>query len=178
MWAGSNHWSLFCRHPCIETLKERKSTPVSNAVECGQLQVDWVQLLRFNIHNKTMKIQPTLPTSGKILAHCKRMVYAFRESLDVKLCVFKIGVTADPMNRFSDYMTKAFTVMWVLYISDDLGLTHMLEAALISEFHTSTGCRNAPESGGEGGLNRKKHLGPPFFTYITGGRADQLKRVG
>ena len=52
----------------------------------------------------------------------------------------------------------------VLYISDDLGrLTHMLEAALISEFHTSTGCRNAPESGGEGGLNRKKHLGPPFF---------------
>lgn len=173
MWAGSNHWSLFCRHPCIETLKERKSTPVSNAVECGQLQVDWVQLLRFNIHNKTMKIQPKLPTSGKILAHCKRMVYAFRESLDVKLCVFKIGVTADPMNRFSDYMTKAFTVMWVLYISDDLGLTHMLEAALISEFHTSTGCRNAPESGGEGGLNRKKHLGPPFFTYITGGRADQ-----
>jgi hypothetical protein len=140
--------------------------------------VEWDELLRYNIHNKTMKFQVKMPPSGKILTHCKRMVCAFRESMGVSLCIFKIGVTADPVNRFSDYQTKAFSVMWIIYVSDDLSLTHMLEAALISEFNAASGCRNAPGSGGEGGLMRKKHLGPPFFTYITGGRADQMKRVG
>ena len=57
-------------------------------------------------------------------------------------------------------------------------MIHMLEAALISEFHMASGCKNAANSGGEGGLNRKHHLGPPYFVYVTGGRGDQAKWVG
>ena len=139
----------------------------------------WDVLLRHNIHNRTMKVlQPRKPTSGKILAHCKQQITAFREFLGLALCIFKIGVTANPLDRFEDYRAKAFTNMWIICLRDDIGETHMLEAALISEFHSVPGCRNSPGTGGEGGLNRKKHGGPPYYTYVTGGRADQLKRVG
>ena len=68
--------------------------------------------------------------------------------------------------------------MWVVYSGSDLGMVHMLEAALILHYQEAPGCRNAAHSGGEGGLNRKFHLGPPYFVYVTGGRADQFKRVG
>ena len=149
------------------------SSPGERPVLC------WDVLLQHNIHNKTMKVcQPRKPTCGKILAHCKRQITAFREFLGLALCIFKIGVTADPLDRFEDYRAKAYTNMWIICVSDDVGLTHMLEAALISEFHSAVGCRNSPETGGEGGLNRKRHAGPPYNTYVTGGRADQLKRVG
>lgn len=125
-----------------------------------------------------MKVSLRKPTCGKILAHCKAQIKSFREFLGGPLCIFKIGVTADPVERFEDYLKKSFTNMWVIYTSDELNTIHMLEAALISEFHILSGCRNAPDTGGEGGLNRKNHNGPPYFTYVTGGRADQLKRVG
>ena len=140
--------------------------------------VSWETLERFDIANRTLKSHQLNPTCGKILTHCRAQVSAFRKSLGQELCIFKIGVTADPLVRFQDYMDKAYTNMWIVHVSDDLGLTHMLEAALISEFHLESGCRNSPGTGGEGGLNRKKHLGPPFYTYVTGGRADQFKRVG
>ncbi len=125
-----------------------------------------------------MKVQPREPTCGKILAYCKRQVIAFQESLGFGICVFKIGVTADPLERFQDYRAEAYTNMWIIHISEEKYLIHMLEAALIAEFNASSGCRNMPETGGEGGLNRKKHRGPPFYCYVVGGRADQPKRVG
>ena len=125
-----------------------------------------------------MRLPLRRPTCGKILAHCKDQIRLFRKFLGGSLCIFKIGVTTDPGERFEDYLRKSFTNMWVIHTSDDLNLIHMLEAALVSEFHMLRGCRNAPDTGGEGGLNRKNHNGPPYFTYVTGGRADQLKRVG
>ena len=67
--------------------------------------------------------------------------------------------------------------MWVIFSGDNAGEVHMLEAALIQEFHVCVGCQNSPNSGGEGALNRPCAVGP-FFVYITGGRADQHKRVG
>lgn len=140
--------------------------------------VTWSIFQSFNIKNRTMKVQLQKPTCGKMLAHSKRQVSSFRESLGVALCVFKIGVTAQPVERFEDYMALNFTDMWIIFVNNDLSLIHMLEAALVSEFCTCTGCRNSPDSGGEGALNRKKHQGPPFYVYVTGGRADQLKRVG
>lgn len=63
-------------------------------------------------------------------------------------------------------------------MSEDLSLVHMLETALISEFHHVTGCRNAANTGGEGVGTRMSRPDPPFFVYVTGGRVDQLKRVG
>ena len=63
-------------------------------------------------------------------------------------------------------------------MGNDLGMVHMLEAALISEFHQCSGCRNAANSGGEGKLNKMNPPDPPYFVYITGARADQPKRIG
>ena len=120
------------------------------------------------------------PTCGKILSHAKRQVAAFREWVGFQLCVFKIGVTSNPPTRFADYVQKGFTAMWIIFAGDDVGIVHMLEAALISEFASGTGCQNMAETGGEGALNRKASpsAGPPFYVYVTGGRADQPRRVG
>lgn len=139
---------------------------------------DWQQLKPCCIHNRLPRSLGPTPTCGKILLHAKRQVSAFRESMGISLCIFKIGVTANPAERFMDYLLRNFSSMWVIFQGDDLGLIHMLEAALISEFQLATGCKNAPNSGGEGGLNRKRHLGPPYFVYVTGGRGDQAKWVG
>lgn len=96
----------------------------------------------------------------------------------MQVCVFKIGVTANVPRRFPAYLKMGFTSMWILHTGDEVSLVHMLEAALISEFQICTGCRNAANTGGEGALNRKVREGPPFYVYITGGRADQARRVG
>lgn len=125
-----------------------------------------------------MKRRVPMPTCGKILAHAVRQVHGFRERMGLQVCVFKIGVTAAPQQRFEQCLAVNFSCMWIVHESDDLGVVHMLEAALVAQFHHCTGCRNVEGTGGEGGLNRRKHLGPPFFVYVTGGRADQFKRVG
>ena len=75
-------------------------------------------------------------TCGKTLLRCKNHVCAFREHIGVQVCVFKIGVTANVPRRFPAYLKMGFTSMWILYTGDEVGLVHMLEAALISEFST------------------------------------------
>ena len=119
-----------------------------------------------------------VPTCGRLLAHCKEKVTAFREHQGIRLCVFKICVTADPVSRFQLYSDQGFTSMWLLATSDSVDLIHMLEAALISEFCKHVGCRNREGTGGEGALNRKATINPPYYVYVTGGRADQPRRVG
>ena len=96
----------------------------------------------------------------------------------MQVSVFKIGVTACPLQRFRGYVSLGFSHLWILFRSNDLSLIHMLEAALISEFNQCPGCRNSPGTGGEGALNRTNPAEPPYFVYITGGRADQQRRVG
>lgn len=140
--------------------------------------IDWGRLKACNIHNRTLPMQVPSPTCGKLLSHARKQAIAFREHIGIQVCVFKIGVTAAPEERFRDYLAKAFTSMWIICVNQNLGLIHMLEAALIQEFNTCNGCRNMPGTGGEGALNKKHHAPPPFFVYITGGRADQRKRVG
>ena len=130
------------------------------------------------IYDRLPKNFSPLTTCGKILLHAKRQVVSFREHLGVSVAVFKIGVTASPAYRFKTYLLQNFQSMWVIFRSNDLSIVHMLEAALISEFGEIRGCRNTPNTGGEGALNRTVKPEPPFFVYITGGRADQPKRVG
>ena len=97
--------------------------------------------------------------------------------MGIQLCVFKIGVTTNPALRFVDYRKKNFTAMWVVFQGSCVKEIHMLEAALVAVFQACTGCQNAPGSGGEGSLN-KPSSSPPYYAYVTGGRADQHKRVG
>lgn len=99
--------------------------------------------------------------------------------MGIRLCVFKVGVTADPTARYRFYIKeKNFTAMWLIATSNSVDLVHMLEAALVSEFHKHVGCRNREGSGGEGALNREPVALPPYYVYIVGGRADQPRSVG
>jgi hypothetical protein len=68
--------------------------------------------------------------------------------------------------------------MWIVFVGQEVREAHMVEAALISHYQSEAGCRNQPNSGGEGGLLRGNAGGPPYFVYVTGGRADQPKWVG
>ena len=97
--------------------------------------------------------------------------------MGIRLCVFKLGVTASPLTRFHMYKEQNYSSMWVLAESSSVDLVHMLEAALISEYHKHVGCKNAEGSGGDGALNRKPPAPPPYFMYIAGGRADQARWV-
>ena len=97
--------------------------------------------------------------------------------MGLEVCVFKIGVTANPVCRYLDYLSRNYDAMWVLHESNDVQETHMLEAALISHFQACLGCRNKADSGGEGASNKASAMGP-YYTYVTGGRADKNKRLG
>lgn len=106
------------------------------------------------------------------------MVTCFREKLGVRLAIFKVGVTSDPCTRFISYEQLGFTSMWVIAKSDSVDLVHMAEAALVSHYHMHVGCRNQKGTGGDGALNRREPPPPPYYVYVTGGRADQMRRVG
>lgn len=115
------------------------------------------------------------PTCGKILSRCKNQISCFKTKIGNGICVFKIGVSANPVMRYISFVELGFTSMWVLEVSPSIGLIHMLEAALISEYASHVGCRNKEGSGGEGKAGQSKG---PYFVYVTGGRADQPRRVG
>ena len=140
---------------------------------------DWTLVQSLGIRNHCLKTNRSRsPTCGKILAHARSQITAFRESKGVKVCVFKVGVTSNPLLRFCSYNEKGFDAMWLIFQSESIDLIHMLEAACISHFSVHVGCRNQHESGGEGALNRANPPKGPFYLYVTGGRADQPRRIG
>lgn len=102
-------------------------------------------------------------TCGKILSRCNGLVQSFREKIGTQICIFKIGVTSNPLLRFLSYTESGYQLMWLMHQSPSLDLIHMLEAALIMANCHHSGCRNAKDSGGEGGLNRAKKLPPPLL---------------
>ena len=122
--------------------------------------------------------QAAKATCGKILSHCREQTICFREKIGIRLCVFKIGVSANPITRYLDYLDQGYQTMWLIAVSPSADLIHMLEAALVSEYCKHVGCKNKEGSGGEGALNRNVKAPPPYFMYVTGGRADQSRWVG
>ena len=148
---------------------------LSKLFKTESFQWDLVQSL--GLISRLGKTNPGVTTAGKLLAHCKDQITAYREIIGVRICIFKIGVTTNPLVRFSIYMEKGYASIWVLAVSQSVDQIHMLEAACISEFSKHVGCKNAANSGGEGALNRKD-MEPPFFLYVTGGAADQGRWVG
>ena len=128
--------------------------------------------------------QPKLITSGEILLHSKQQVMAFGSTWEFPLA-FKIEATAAVPARFLDCKAQNYGAMWVVFTSNDVSLIQILEAALISEFHTPLVAGIIPIRGGEGALNHKKHH--MFFTSLRAGlinhnglvegRAKKLKSV-
>ena len=119
------------------------------------------------------------PTCGKILLYAKEQVECMIKQVGKGLCIFKIGITTNPLMRYPSYLGLGYTTMWLIHVSGSLGLTLMLEASLIANFQDEPGCRNKKNSGGEGAMTTtSKPKKPPFFVYVVGGRADQPRRVG
>lgn len=148
------------------------------ALQFNAKTFDWSTVKCQNLLYKCLDENKTHPTSGKILAHAKEQAESLVTKIGATLCIFKIGVSANPLLRYAAYIEMNYTEMWVIHVSSSLDTIHMLEAALISAFEPYMGCKNAPQSGGEGALNRQKPVKPPYFVYIVAGRADQPRWVG
>ena len=184
IWYGSGEHRVYIS-PISISAKEKKRSEVAASLDLLIESMTLTSALpssdlleRCQIFNRVPKSTFPRPTSGRILLHARQQVSGLRERLGIGVCIFKIGVTANPVLRFKEYFQKKYTHMWIIFSSPDLGQIHMLEAALIALFHTSAGCRNAPNTGGEGALNRKNHGGPPFYVYVTAARGDQAKWIG
>lgn len=113
-------------------------------------------------------------TAGTILQRCFCQIDQFRNRMGRSVCVFKVGLTSNPLVRFSFYKEANYTHMTLLHVSTNLGSIQFLEAALIAANVSELGCRNQ-KYGGEG---------PPVseeesfhFVYVVGARADQFKPI-
>ena len=107
--------------------------------------IPWQSVRQYGLINQLMPLKKGQGSSGRILAHCKQMVTSFRENMGIRLTVFKIEVTADPLSRFRLYLAKNYTRMWIIYSSMDVREIHMLEAALIALFENAVGLQNTPQ---------------------------------
>lgn len=137
---------------------------------------DWGKVRDLGLLDHCINMHERPVTCGKVLAHTKNQVKCFRKKFEP--CCFKIGVTSNPLTRFPSYIQKNYSDMWLVFWSHSRDMVHMLEAALISEFQSQSGCHNKPESGGEGALSRANPPPPPYYVYVVGGRADRNTRVG
>lgn len=134
---------------------------------------DWEKVKPYGILSHCMRSGTSKITCGKLLAHCMYKIDCFRSRMGIRLCVFKIGVTHNPLARWRSYHEVGFSEMWLLATCSTIDMVHMLEAALISQYCLHVGSRNKKASGGEGYLNRSDAPPGPYYAYIVGGRADQ-----
>lgn len=158
-----------------ETIR-RSTTENSEGVNADKCY--WETAHALGIHDHSLKKTVSPPTCGKLLSHCCDRVDTFRSKIGLRLCIFKLGVTACPVTRWQLYKEQGYQVMWILATSDSIDLVHMCEAALIRIFHLHIGCRNRAGSGGDGRLNCQPPPPPPYYVYIVGGRADEGKWTG
>ena len=112
-------------------------------------------------------------TAGTILQRCMMKVEAFRMNMTYSLCVFKIGMTTNPLLRFHFYAKGNYSHMSLLHVTNNIGVAQMLEAALIQAHMSERQCRNEKLGGDGPPTNQDGH----FFVYIVGARADVFKRI-
>lgn len=115
-------------------------------------------------------------TAGTILQRCLGEIMRFRNRMNRNLCVFKVGMTTDPIVRFGFYKDANYERMALLHVTEQLGVAQMLEAALISPNLKQVGCRNE-KYGGEGPPCKHVNEETLHFVYIVGARADQGKSI-
>ena len=101
------------RHVRLPSLQELKESPVlprkcleQLADDLNPIKIPWQDLREFGILNRIMKPRRPKASAGVVLAYSKQQVVSFREHLRLSVCVFKIGVTANPICRFLDYRSK------------------------------------------------------------------------
>lgn len=152
----SSHLPLSCDCP---SLREKELQFQQGGINVSYLSFPWKQNA----------------SAGTILQRCLSQVSKFRDRIGRSLCVYKVGLTSNPLIRFQFYRDANYTHMWLLHATGNLGVAQMLEAAVISSNLGEKGCRNQ-RYGGEG---------PPLkddsafhFVYVVGARADTMKPIG
>lgn len=113
-------------------------------------------------------------SAGTVLQRCLAAVDQFRNRMTRSLCVYKVGMTSNPIVRFDFYKEANYSHMSLLHCTDNLGVAQMLEAALIASNLSEHGCRNQ-RYGGEGPPSVEHE--PFHFVYVVGGRADQGRAI-
>ena len=116
-------------------------------------------------------------TAGTILQRCLTEITKFRKHMNKDVCVFKVGLTTDPVVRFGFYRDANYERMVLLHVTENMGVAQMLEAALIAPNLKQVGCRNE-KFGGEGPPCKSLHGKTFHFVYVVGARADQMKPIG
>lgn len=119
-----------------------------------------------------LRLPPPSASSGKALECCRKSIDNILER--ERPCIYKIGLSADPMFRFYKKPTNSspscgyylchekFAAMHVLYSALTWQEAGLMEAVLIESHRGQPGNRNI-RPGGEG-----KQIGDgPFFTYIV-----------
>ena len=103
-------------------------------------------------------------TAGTILQRCLYEVEKFRTKMTKSLCVFKLGLTTNPIIRFNFYKDANYSHMALLHVTENAGVAQMLEASLIAIHMSQTGCRNEKHGGecpptlGALACQKKRHL--------------------
>ncbi|CAE7662955.1 unnamed protein product [Symbiodinium sp. CCMP2592] len=111
--------------------------------------------------------------ASKVLLHCLRVVDAVRtENGGASLCVFKIGLTSNPVQRRASYLQQNFqnfVVIHKVWRPELLGMLEMLEAALIAQFHDNGRCCRNVRLGGESMRTKDfvPRFPPPYYAYCV-----------
>ena len=114
--------------------------------------------------------------------HCVQMINKMRETCGGKeLCVYKVGITHNAIDRFQLYLRNGFKKMWLIHITMNLSQVECIESHLISIFKGDRdgSCRN--QRGGGEGMRVKDGSAKypaPYFVYVVAARADQREAIG
>ena len=57
---------------------------------------DWQLVRPYGLLNHCVRPTRAVSSCGKLLAHARAQITAFRESVGVRVCVFNLGVTSNP----------------------------------------------------------------------------------
>ena len=131
----------------------------------------------------SVKLLPDVSLASKILWHCVSCIQSIRERCGgPQLCIFKIGLTANPVQRREGYLQqnfKHFAVIHKVNSTDMLGALEMLEAALIAEFYDNQRCCRNKQLGGESMRDRhfNPRFPPPYFAYCAATNAARKEPV-
>jgi len=126
------------------------------------------------------KVTANYVYTGALYAHAESVCnYLLQRVGGPGLAVFKIGISANIIERWAWYKKENFQSMIVLCVSQDLSAVEGLEAFLIRLFRHHAGCRNE-KPGGEGMRKEegKARSPPPYLCYIVGAPANIMKRIG
>ena len=122
-------------------------------------------------------------TASKILWHCVDTINFVRGKCGgPALCVFKIGLTANPIKRREAYRKqnfKQFVIIHEVTRSELLGMLEMLEAALIAQFYDCQRCCRNKQLGGES-MREKSFVArfePPYYAYVAATNASQREPI-